>query len=220
MVYNQFFKAALLTAVIVFFSFFLAYIIDSTRTGEVKSFVQDLIFESESNRLISKFYLFAANSTKKCEILQIPKEVQTAKTYQLALKFKEYEQANLFNTELEYLKKSYFVNLFDLYLLALEKNNACPENKDVIVVFFYLEAACPACIETDYIIRNVTANCQNIQTFAFPLNVNYSFIKALKNYYALEDEPTLVINNKKYSITNLTEEKLLTLLKLEQAICK
>lgn len=219
--HNSFFKAAGLTFLIVTLSFFLAYIIDSNRTGEVKSFVQNLVFESESNRLLSKFYLFVENSSKRCELLQIPKEAKIAKSYQLALKFKEYEQANLFNAELEELKKIYFTNLFDLYLLALEKNALCPQKKDVILVFFYIESNCPTCISTDHLIRNTTANCENVQIFAFPLNVNYSFIQALKNSYNLdENTPLILINNEKYPIVDLTQEKLIFLLKKEQAKCK
>ncbi|MEM4137481.1 MAG: hypothetical protein QXV64_00020 [Candidatus Anstonellaceae archaeon] len=215
-----FLKAALLTLFITFFSLFLAFVIDSNRTGEVKQFVQNLVFESESNRLLSKFYSFAQNSTIKCELISIPRDIQSAKTYQLALKFKEYEQANLFNYELEELKKAYFINLFDLYLLALEKNSFCTENKDVILLFFYVESTCPECITTDAIIRNATAKCENVQTFAFPLNVDYPFIRALKNFYKLDDKPSLVINDKKYPINDLTTEKLISLLKEENAKCK
>ncbi|MFN3910237.1 MAG: hypothetical protein ACK4J0_03340, partial [Candidatus Anstonellaceae archaeon] len=72
----------------------------------------------------------------------------------------------------------------------------------------------------DSLIRNTTANCSNVQVFAFPLNVNYSFIEALKNSYALDNEPVILINSNKYPISNLSQEKFIQILKKEQAICK
>jgi hypothetical protein len=192
---NVFLKSAIITLIIVIFTFLLASQMDYYRTNEIREKIDEISFEGESNRLM-KSLTEEFKSENKCELIKVSKEYGQQKAYELALKLEDYQKANFFNNEYEMLKKRYFISLVDLFLFTMQQNRECPLDKQVIILFFYKENNCPECKTQGSILDSVSEKCTKIRIFAFPADIDYPFLRVIKKEYKIEKAPAIIIEQK------------------------
>ena len=216
---NAFLKAAILTVVVLMLTLVLVFQVDGMRQNDLQASINNLSFELENNRLISRFADVMAPDENKCEFLEYTSAMQEKRAFSLAYTIQEYEKANIVGVEYENLKKTYFLSLADLYITSFENKKACPEIKNVPVAFFYSQSDCPACNVQGSVLSSVSSKCDGVSIFAFPSDTNYPFLNVFSDRYKITSVPSIVINDTKTLHGLASEDELISALKNAGANC-
>lgn len=217
---NIVFKSLFLTLAIILVAFLLAKYFDDQRVSILKKELESVIQDNLAQQALAKYISFMGKETTEyCEQLMTLREEQAKRNVALSEKVKEYEKKSLFNEDYDFLKRSYYIALIDMYVSEFELKTKCNKT-DVIVAYFYsVENKCQLCNAQNQILLKVIEKCQNVRVFSFPVdgNVNLPFIFSKR--YSINYTPSIVINDEKkleglYSITQLIDE-----LKLHGAVC-
>ncbi|VVB57228.1 Uncharacterised protein [uncultured archaeon] len=190
---NPFAKAAILTVVVVFFAAILVAQVDAWRTQELRSSIDQVVLQSESNRLMQRMADLIPTQAQKCAFFNSSGELSKVRAYELATRIQDYQRANFFGSDYAELKQTYFISLSDLYLFTMEQNKECPQNRETPLLYFYREQNCPQCRAQDAVLERVAARCGRMRIFAFPTDANYPFLSALAGKMSIKDAPQLVV---------------------------
>lgn len=195
---SPYLKAALLTLALVFLGFFIISQLDAMRAGELRASVEQMAFESESERLLFLYAQTMGNSTGElCGFMKKSIESRASKASGLAEKIRYYEQGNVVNTEYEQIKGQYYLANAALYLNMMAVEKYCGTSQYIPVLFFYkVNEECAECKAQGGVLDNVGAKYPNMRVFAFPSDTDNEFINVFLARHSITSSPSIVIDDR------------------------
>jgi len=191
-------KAALLTAAIALLGFFFISQLDAMRTNEIKSAVDELVLQTESERQMFLYWQVLGNSSDElCSYFSDTTGKRAERTYDLSQKISYYEKSNIMSQEYEMLKNQYYVSNAGLYLNLMAAEKYCEGSPYTKVLFFYrVNEDCPECMTQGGVLDNLRAAYPNLRVFAFPYDTNQELVKMLVKRHSITSAPALVIDDR------------------------
>jgi hypothetical protein len=189
-------KAALLTLALTFLGFFFISQFDAMRAAELRTSVDDLIYQSESERLLFLYAQTMGNGTDLCSYFASTTEARANRAYTLAEKIRQYEQSNVLNSEYSRIRDQYYLSNAALYLNLRSAEKYCGSSQYTTVLFFYrIKQSCPECNAQGKVLDALRAKYPNLRVFAFPYDTDLPFLKVLTSRHSITQVPSLVIND-------------------------
>ncbi len=198
---NPFLKAALLTLVVVALALAMAAQLDAVRASELRNSIDSALFQNQERQVALHFGRVMANDTAaQCAYLTRMRAKQLNDTYPLALKIQDYEKNNLFNSEYENIKTTYFLGVADSYISVFEQQQACRSDEVPLLLVYREKSACPECRAQNQILSGlVAARCPNVRIYALPYDYPLMPLQMLADRYNVSSEsrmPVTVIDDK------------------------
>jgi len=206
---SPYIKAIILTILLVLFGLYIISQIDLSKERDLKSQLDEMIFQIEMENYLYQEYQWTKNDTLLCNYFESVSERAENITNNLAEKVEEYEKNNLFNFEYEKITDRYYLAKAKLYSNYKMRKAYCPEiNYNIILFFYKLKEDCPECNIQGKILIDIIKKDNKVKVFAFPYDSELPFIKFFVAYNKVKQAPTIIINEK-YILTGLkTEEEI------------
>lgn len=190
-------KAALLTLAITLIGFFFIGQLDSMRANELRASVDELLFQSDSERFLFLYTQTLGNGTGElCGYFSTAAKKSEDRAYSLSEKIHFYEQSNIINSEYEKIRGEYYLSNAALYLNILSAKKYCGSSPYDTVLFFYgIKKDCPECRAQGGVLDKLRAKYPNMRVFAFPYDSDYEFISLFVRRHNIQKIPSLVIDD-------------------------
>lgn len=198
---NPFLKAALLTVIVVALALAMAAQLDAVRASELRNSIDSALFQNQERQVAMHFGRVLANdSAAQCAYLTRMRAKQLNDTYPLALKIQDYEKNNLFNSEYENIKTTYFLGVSDSYISAFEQQQACGRDEIPVLLIYREKSGCPECRTENQVLSGlVAARCPNVRIYALPYDYPLMPLQMLADRYNISSAtrmPVIVIDDK------------------------
>lgn len=221
---NPFLKAALLTLIVVALALAMAAQLDAVRASELRNSIESALFQNQERQVALHFGRVMANDTAaQCAYLTRLRAKQLSDTYPLALKIQDYEKNNLFNSEYENIKTTYFLGVSDSYISAFEQQQACGSDEVPVLLLYREKTDCPECRAQNQILSGlVAARCANVRIYSLPYDYPLMPLQMLADRYNISaaSRPPLTIIDDNIRFTGLrSEDELVTALVSRGAVC-
>jgi len=194
---NTYLKAGLITAALTLLGFFFISQIDAMRANEIRNGVDDMAFQSDTERMLSMYAQVMENSSDKlCEYAASSEEIRASQAYSLLEKINYYEKGNVVNSDYERIKNRYYLSNALLYLNMRAQEKYCGDIPYTTMLFFYrVKTDCPECRAQGGVLDSLRAKHPELRVFAFPSDSGLEFIDAFIKRHGISKTPTLVIND-------------------------
>jgi len=194
---NAYLKAALVTIAITLLGFFFISQLDSMRADELKDSVNDLVFQSESERMLYLYAQVMGNDTGElCSYISGTEKTKASRTYELSEKIRYYERSNLMNAEYERIRNQYYLSNAALYLNTRAAEKYCGQSPYTTVLFFYkVKGDCPECRTQGGALDELGAKYPKLRVFAFPADTEHEFINVFLARHNITTVPAVVIDD-------------------------
>ena len=195
---SPYLKAALLTAAIALLGFFFITQLDSMRANELRTAVDDLQLQSDSERLLYLYSQVMSNNTAElCTYVSDTAKSKASKAYVLSEKIRYYEQSNIMNSEYEKIKGQYYLANAALYLNIRAMEKYCGSTPYHTILFFYkVKEDCPSCRAQGGVLDSLRKDHPEMQVFAFPDDTDHEFINVFLRRHGISEVPALVIDDR------------------------
>ena len=205
---SPYINAALLTLAITLLGFFFISQLDSMRASELKSNVDDLMLQSESERLLFLYAQTVDNSTSQlCAYLTRSAQTREDKAFALSQKILYYEKGNLLNSDYERIRNQYYLANAGLYLNIRAAEKYCGAVPYTTVLFFYrISPDCPECRAQGGVLDSMRLKYPSLKVFAFPVDTENPVVMAFIEQHKVTSAPTLVIDSETV-LTGLKSEE-------------
>ncbi|MBI1974388.1 MAG: hypothetical protein HYS51_00810 [Candidatus Zambryskibacteria bacterium] len=108
-------------------------------------------------------------------------------------------QPELNASDLEYLKRSYFLLEIKDYLLMKRLTARCGIRPTFILYFYSTKDKCEDCEKMGYVLTALREKYPDLRVYSFDYYFDIGAIQTLRSIYKIKEElPALVINNKPY----------------------
>ena len=193
---NAYLKAALLTIALTLLAFFFIAQLDAMRAAELRKGVEDLVLESESERLVYQYAeIFGEQGSGLCGYVSSASKARTDKAYELAEKIRYYELSNVVNDEYEQIKTQYFLSNAGLYLNVQATKKYCGSYPYKAVLFFYRAVEdCSECRAQGGVLDTIVKEREDVRVFAFHIDTSHEFINVLARRHNITSVPAIVVD--------------------------
>jgi len=187
-------KAVAFSIIFALAVFFVINQLDSAAIGNLENKITESQLSVQESALFFQILSDNPDREKFCPIIQQKIDSQSGKNASLIEAIDEAEKS-IFIADFTHLKKSYFLSNAELYFLIKKSNDVCGENNQTIL-YFYRDAKplCSDCIVQGKIIDEIRAKCNNVKSFAFPIDLNLGFVDLFKTLYGFDEAPSFVVN--------------------------
>jgi hypothetical protein len=194
---HTYLKAALITLALTLLGFFFISQIDAMRANEIRNGVDELVFESDTERMLALYAQVMDNSsTELCVYASATSESRAAQAYSLLEKINYYEKSNVVNADYERIKSRYYLSNALLYLNMRAQEKYCGESPYTTVLFFYrVKVDCPECRAQGGVLDSLRQKHPQLRVFAFPTDSGLGFIDAFIKRHGITQAPSLVIDD-------------------------
>lgn len=177
--------------------FFFISQLDSMRAAELRGSVNELLFQTESERLLFLYSQVMDNSTGElCGAVSAITESKANRAYELSEKIRFYEQSNVANAEYEKIKGQYYLANAELYLNMRASKKFCGGSPYTTVLFFYkTKEDCPDCRVQGGVLDGLRKKHPSLRVFAFPNDTHYEFVNVFLGRHSIARVPSLVIDD-------------------------
>ncbi|MBX4200228.1 hypothetical protein KW790_02105 [Candidatus Parcubacteria bacterium] len=108
------------------------------------------------------------------------------------------ENQNFSDTDLESLKRSYFLLEIKDYLLMKRVTEKCGD-KPTFILYFYASEDCPECENMGAVLTELRTRYPSLRVYSFDYNYDVPAIKTLEKIYKVDNKlPALIINGDPY----------------------
>ncbi len=108
-------------------------------------------------------------------------------------------QSGFSESDLEYLRRSYFLLEIKDYLLMKELTEKCGMETAFILYFYSTESECEDCVRMGYVLTALREKYPELRVYSFNYNEDLAALDTLKSIYKIENElPALIINGRAY----------------------
>lgn len=196
-----FWKAAVLTIVILIIGIIIGIWIDSGRAEEIKTDLteNDLIFNDV--RLQTLYHEnFLPNNKELCDIAFESNLEYNNKIYQQGLRLEQYEQQNKFSESLYLERKRYALQQMQFWINAVKIKEVCDAEYTTILHLFLADTGNNSDVEIPQKLQSATMldlkeKCgTNLMLSPVPIDLNLTSIKMIAKTYGINQTPALVIN--------------------------
>lgn len=190
-------KAALLTLALTLLGFFFISQLDAMRAGELQNSVDQLLFQSESERFLLLYAQTMSNGSQElCTYASKAAQSKEDQAYALAEKIQYYEQSNIVNSDYEKIRNDYYLSNAELYLNMRAVGKYCGAEPYRTVLFFYnVTQDCPACRAQGGVLDNLRREYPSLRVFAFPADTDLDFVNIFVTRHNITQVPSLVIDD-------------------------
>ena len=190
-------KAALLTLALTLLGFFFISQLDAMRATELQNSVDQLLFQSESERFMLLYAQTMSNGSQElCSYASSTAHAKEDQAYALAEKIQYYEQSNIVNADYEKIKNDYYLSNAELYLNMRAIGKYCGSEPYRTVLFFYNATKdCPQCRAQGGVLDNLRKDYPGIRVFAFPADSGLDFVNIFVARHNITQVPSLVIDD-------------------------
>lgn len=187
-------KAALVTAAAALLGLFFVSQLDAMRASEIRSSVEDLLFQSESERLLFSYATLYGNSTAElCASVKSATASRATQTLTLYEKIRYYENSNVVSAEYDRLRNQYYLANAALYLNVMTAEKYCGRAPYKTVLFFYrITPDCPECRAQGGVLDSVVNRHPDVRVFAFPTDSGLEFVDFLAERHGVTQVPSIV----------------------------
>ena len=194
---SPYLKAALLTVALTLLGFFFISQLDAMRAAELKSSVNDLLFQAESERMLYQYAQVMGNSSAElCDYVSASEQAKASQAYALSEKIRYYETSNVVNADYESIKDQYYLSNMGLYLDMRAAEQYCGPGNYTTMLFFYKAATdCPECRTQGGVLDELRKTHPELRVFAFPSDSSLDFINIFLKRHRITAVPALVIND-------------------------
>ncbi len=194
---SPYLKAALLTLALAMLGFFFISSLDAMRAAELRTSVDELATQADTERVLFLYSQVMGNSTSElCSYVSSVTKSQADRAYLLSEKIRYYEQSNVFNTEYDRIRKEYYVANAGLYLNLRAAEKYCGSKGYTTVLFFYrINPDCPECRAQGGVLDSLRKTHPELRVFAFPIDGDNAVVNLLLKRSAIDSAPALVIDD-------------------------
>ncbi|MEM4348027.1 MAG: thioredoxin family protein [Candidatus Anstonellaceae archaeon] len=194
---SPYIKAALLTVALTLLGFFFIGQLDAMRAAELQKSVDELIYQSESEKLLFLYSQAAGDQQQLCLYFSSATKTKAERAYLLAEKIRQYEQSNVVNSEYERIRNQYYLSNAALYINLKLAEKYCKQTSYPTILFFYkIYENCPDCIAQGRILDSLRQKYPELRVFAFPYDTELPFLEMLVRQYNITSVPSLVIKDR------------------------
>ncbi|MCX8196761.1 MAG: thioredoxin family protein [Candidatus Micrarchaeota archaeon] len=192
---SPYIKAALLTIALTFLGFFFITQLDQMRADELRKNVDELVYQSEMERLLFLYSQVVENKSELCGYFSSTTQSKAARAYLLAEKIMQYEKSNVVQKDYEQIRNQYYISNAGLYLNLLLAKKYCGESPYRIVLFFYkIKENCPMCSAQGKVLDEVRKKHPELRVFAFPIDADVELLDVIIERYKIKEVPAIVID--------------------------
>jgi hypothetical protein len=194
---NLYLKAALLTVAITMVGFFFIFQLDASRASELRSSVDELALQSETERLLFLYtQTLNGSGSELCAYLSKSAQQREDKAFALSQKIQYYEKGNLLNSDYDRIRNQYYLANAGLYLNLLAAKKYCGSAPYTTVVFFYrISPDCPECRAQGGVLDELRKKEPTLRVFAFPLDTDNPVVLAFAERHGITSAPTLIVDD-------------------------
>ncbi|MEX0919453.1 MAG: thioredoxin family protein [Parcubacteria group bacterium] len=185
--------AFLITALIFSTALFLSSFLSDSKLASVREIENRVALDILSSE--TQFALLEETSCRDIGPGFLSKELGT-----LGERLAYAENQTGFNSsDLDYLRRSYFLLEIKDYLLMKRLTEKCGTETAFILYFYSSENDCPDCEKMGYVLTALRDKYPDLRVYSFDYNFDLEAIKTLVSIYKVEPNlPALIINNEPY----------------------
>ena len=201
-----FLSSLAITIVIFVAGLMLGYNLDSFRTDDVMTELQNSEIETESYVVEQLFW--DSVEGEGCGNVDVRISSLSVELGELGQDLVSYEQKSLFSdAEYEYLARKYFLEEIRTYILFNSLKETCDLDKNMILFFYDPEDSES---ETQGYVLDKVRNTSNNTVLIFSFNSDFegeNAIESMELYYNITETPTMIINEniKQVGYTSFSE---------------
>ncbi len=195
---NKYFKAILMTAVLMALGFAAVNMYDDTRyKGVLEKLESESVDVEAAQQLL--FYESVYGSTGQvCAAIQRSVELQVQKNIGLLGELEAAKKQTLFSS-VETAKKKFIVQNLQFFLLLEKARGECGSSGVLAILYFYPDKYyCEDCAVQAAALDTLVKDCQEVRVFALPTDLEVPVIEVLKERHSIQNTPSIVIDGKKY----------------------
>lgn len=192
---SPYLKAALITAAIVLLGLFFISTLDSVRANELQKSVDELSYQSESERLLFFYFQALGNQSDLCSYLAGTTQQRADRAYELSGKIAYYEKINVLNADYEKIRDRYYLSNAALYMNILAAKKYCGAGYKTVLYFYKIKGDCTLCRAQGGVLDALRLKHPQMMVFAFPLDTGLEFLNVLVARHGIGDAPALVIDD-------------------------
>lgn len=190
---KKYFIAFAITAVIFGTAIFVSNIIGQKKLDDVRVIENRVALDILSSE--TQFALLEETSCKDIAPGFLSKELGSLGE---KLSYAE-NQTELNTTDLEYLKRSYFLLEIKDYLLMKRLTEKCGIRPTFILYFYSTKDACEDCEKMGYVLTALRDKYPDLRVYSFDYHFDLGAIKTLISIYKVKpDLPAMIINTQTY----------------------
>jgi len=203
--------SGIITFIVLLAGLFFGMFLGKEKVGSLENDLEELRVRQDDATL--SFSLMSIFGNRSCNIIQHELSDTMLQAAELGREITSYENEKFKDDRYIQTKKDY--TLIQIrYWSYLERLKQECNNTNFITILYFYSNECDDCSKQGLILDYLKQTYpNNVMNFALDYNVDLNIIRLLKSIYDVEDTPTLIINEKKY--TGLVE-----LNQLQGIVCK
>lgn len=199
---DVFWKAAVLTVVILIIGIIIGIWIDSGRAEEIKTTITENDLLLNDVRIQTLYYeSFLKDDPELCDIALKANLEYNKRIYQEGLKLEKYEEHNKFSQSLILERKRYALQQMQFWINSLRIKDKCSLNYTTVMHMFLYDTGNNSNVELPQklqsaVLLDLKEKCGNRMMLSpIPIDLNLTSIDMIAETYHITKTPALVINN-------------------------
>jgi len=196
---DVFWKAALITLVVFSLGVILGYSLESHRISEIQKEFKQVEIEWADAKLQNNFY-YQLLTPQYCDAAMEANLEFADKVYEQGLILERYEKANKLNDEMFYEKQKYSLLKLEFWMNSIILKEKCNAKYNNVVYFYKNEPSITEKAAQDTQSKILTElkdkHAEKVMLIPLPFDMNIAAIDIITKTYAIEEAPTIFINEK------------------------
>ena len=202
--------SAIITFIILLAGIFFGMFLGKDKVSSLEHDLEDLRVRQDDATL--SFSLMSTFGNKSCDIIQHELSDTMVQAAKLGKEITNYENEKFKDDKYIQTKKDYTLIQIRYWSYLERLKHECNNTNYITILYFY-STECKDCSKQGLILDYLKqAHPNNVMNFALDSDIDLNIIRLIKNVYEVQETPTLIINEKKY--TGLVE-----LSQLQEIIC-
>lgn len=191
---NKYFKAIVLTAILMAAGFAAIGLYDDSRYRAIASKLDSDSLQTEAAAQLLFYGSVYGESKEVCAAIEQSAQLQAQKNAGLLAELERAKSQGL-SPGVELAKRKFIVQNLQLFLLLEKAKSDCGRASTVPVLYFYPDKYyCDECAVQAAALDTVIKECSKARVFALPTDLQIPVIGLLVQKYSIDTYPSLVIN--------------------------
>ncbi len=195
---NKYFKAIILTAILMGAGFAIVNIYDDSRYRGVIDKLESDSFETEAAQQLLFYESVYGEKEQVCAAIERSVELQAQKNIGLLGELEAAKKQSI-SSNVELAKRRFIVQNLQLFLLMEKAKADCGSGATIPILYFYPDKYyCSDCAVQAAALDTVVNECKNLRVFALPTDLEIPVIGVLVQKHSVQYYPSLVIGGEKH----------------------
>ncbi len=193
---NKYFKAIVLTAILMAAGFAAIGVYDESRYRAIASKLDSDSLQTQAAAQLLFYGSVYGESKEVCAAIEQSAQLQAKKNAGLLSELERAKSQGL-SPDVELAKRKFIVQNLQLFLLLEKAKADCGQSTTVPVLYFYPDKYyCEDCAVQAAALDTVVKECSKVRVFALPTDLEIPVIGLLVQKYSIGKYPSLVIDGK------------------------